>query len=227
MCGTGLGPLSQTTYVFPVTIGYGNTVSKVLALYNASCKHNYISGWFVEYAKKNQLLDSPNSDEHRDVVTLVWRCAGLGRLGRYRQRTMFEVAPKADFDILFGPEENTNSSSSKADQFDKGIQEGHMTRKIPKISFESGIDSGFLVPVKQSSPDSTDSEGNPAPTLAEIKAQLDSNPRKDLAYARMSEQVTGGCIEAIALESEPSWNEVIYPETSKAPSSEAFLRYLH
>jgi hypothetical protein len=202
---------SKVTYVFVITImtiGAGTCKRRglrVLALYNASCERNYISGRFATYARNNQLLDMTElKEDSGEIVALIWTCPGLGRLGRYKQRTIFWVAPEAVFDVLFGPEKNFNALPHHTGQFDEGIKAGQLTREIPPMSFETGVDEGFLLPVNTST---TADDKLPAvlmPTLTEIQAQLDYNSQKDIEYERMSE-LNNGRIALMHLESSESF----------------------
>src|SRR5438270_3212358 len=138
-----------------------------LALYNASCERNYISGRFATYARSNQLLDlSELKEDSGETVALIWTCPGLGR---YNKRTKLWVAQDAVFDVLFGLENNFNALLH---QFSEGIKAGNLAREIPPISFETGVDEGFLLQVTLT----TANAKPPAvlmPTLTEIRALLD------------------------------------------------------
>lgn len=188
----------KITYVFVITIirpdalmttdlNPGKTKAgsrTVLALYNASCERNYISGRFAAYARENHLVDK----ERKGIVALVWTCPGLGHSGRYKQRTIFWVAQDAAFDVLFCPENNNNVSINHAGQFDKGIEAGHLMKEI---SFEAGVHRGFLLPVYTSTETNSSCSSTLMPTLSQIRAQLDNNIEKESEYEMQSELNVG------------------------------------
>jgi hypothetical protein len=96
---------------------------EALALYNEACTYNYISRRFA----RDQLQTQPNEPSDDGDCTLVWACEGLRR---YEQRTVFWIAPDADFDLLFGPEDNLNTQS-ESNQFDCGIESGILSKEFP------------------------------------------------------------------------------------------------
>jgi hypothetical protein len=140
---------------------------EALALYNEACTCNYISRRFA----RDQLQVQTNEPSDDGDCTLVWACEGLGR---YEQRTVFWIAPDADFDLLFGREDDFNNRS-ESNQFNCGIQSGILSKEFPRReppkSFQGGINDEFLLPVERSN--TFDPAGRSRmPSLAEIKKQL-------------------------------------------------------
>jgi hypothetical protein len=156
----------------------------VLALYNESCSCNYISARFVR--------EELQMDETEGDLVLVWVCKGLGR---YEQRSVFWIAPNADFDLLFGQEDEFNSRHQEETQFNYGIESGILSkdlsstkqRKEPRKSFQGGINDEFLLPVERSSTRRSTGK-SPMPSLAEIKiqlaAQLDCSSERRLQHKK-------------------------------------------
>jgi hypothetical protein len=167
--------LWKNTYAFISRIVKGANFQQpreveALALYNESCRCNYISARFAR--DQLQILSSEPSDDIDGDCALVWVCEGLGR---YEQRSVFWIAPDADFDLLFGREDDFNSQSDEGSQFDCGIESGilsqELPRKEPRKSFQGGINDEYLLPVERSK--ASDLAGRSRmPSLAEIKIQL-------------------------------------------------------
>lgn len=98
---------------------------ETVALFNESCNRNYVSSQFA----KNRLRILNNNTE-KDVdgdCWLVWVCEGLGR---YQQRTVFWIAKDADFDLLFGYEQNQNTPDHQNQQFQNGINNGILKTEL-------------------------------------------------------------------------------------------------
>jgi hypothetical protein len=156
---------------------------EALALYNEACTCNYISRRFAT----DQLQVQTNESCDDGDCVLVWACKGLGR---YEQQTVFWIAPNADFDLLFGREDDFNNQS-ESNQFNCGIQSGILSKEFPRReppkSFQGGINDEFLLPVERSN--TSDSAGRSRmPSLAEIKsqlaAQLGCSPERKLKHKR-------------------------------------------
>jgi hypothetical protein len=94
-------------------------------------------------------------------------------LGRYQQRTVFWIARDADFDLLFGYEQNQNTTGHQNQQFQNGINNGTLKTELPRWkSFQGGIKDDFLLPVERVA-DGDYLSGSPRmPSLADIKGQL-------------------------------------------------------
>jgi hypothetical protein len=142
---------------------------EVLALYNESCTCNYISARFAR-----DQLHIPSSELGHDAdrhCVLVWVCEGLGR---YEQRAVFLIAPNADFDLLFGQEDDFNSRNevSTCGIESEALSEEFPRRK-PRKSFQGGINDEFLLPVEPSNTSTDDLAGRfRMSSLADIKTQL-------------------------------------------------------
>lgn len=179
------GVKDPVTYAFLLTIVCNSTSDynekddiETVALYNESCNLNYISARFAR--EKLHILD-PSSKDECDK-TLVWVCRGLGR---YEQRTVFLIAPNADFDLLFGYEEDFNVMPDQDDQFQRGIAKNVLSKNPPRVSFKTGVDAGFMLPLQQSASTSESLGRHRIPTLAEINeqlAQLDSSQTRKQAH---------------------------------------------
>ena len=177
----------QVTYVFPIFIQAAASDeheqnTPAVALYNAALPRNYISGPFAE-----KLGYKSGS---RRTICLVWACKALGR---YRQRTVFCVAPDARFDILFGPEDNDNVQQPQLDLFQNGIKSGELKTEFAsgKISFQKGIEEGIMQRVAQSSASNNQlvetEVGFQIWTLAELENQVDTDPQKELEYKQQQD----------------------------------------
>jgi len=159
---------------------------EALALYNESCRCNYISARFAR--DQLHILSSEPKDDIDGDFTLVWVCEGLGR---YEQRSVFWIAPDADFDLLFGREDDFNSQSDEGSQFDCGIESGilsqELPRKEPRKSFQGGINDEYLLPVERLKASDL-AEQSRMPSLAEIKiqlaTQLDCSPERTLRHEK-------------------------------------------
>lgn len=165
---------NANTYAFLISIVTGNDYKQprnveALALYNESCTCNYISARFAR--DQLQILDEPGKDIESDC-TLVWVCKSLGR---YKQRSIFWIAPNADFDLLFGEEDEFNTRSHEDSQFNLGIESGILSEVFPEMkprkSFQGGINDEFLLPVERLNAGDS-SRRSQMPSLADIKVQL-------------------------------------------------------
>jgi hypothetical protein len=141
---------------------------ETVALFNESCNRNYVSSQFAK--NRLRILDNSTEEDVDGDCWLVWVCEGLGR---YQQRTVFWIAKDADFDLLFGYEQNQNTSDHQNQQFQNGINNGTLTTELPRWkSFQGGIKDDFLLPVGRV-PDGDYLSGSPRmPSLADIKGQL-------------------------------------------------------
>ena len=140
----------------------------VVALFNRSLERNYVSG---EFAKELGY----KSDSER-TISLDWGCKALGR---YQQHTVFAIAHKARFRVLFGPENNEDGQTQQLDLFQNGIKSGELKAEIPKISFQQGIEEGIMQRVALASASVAElEEEEPAAqifSLAELEPQLDAD----------------------------------------------------
>jgi hypothetical protein len=180
--------LIQNTYAFLLRIVKGADYQQpheveALALYNEACTCNYISRRF---ARDQLQVQTTEPSDDGDCV-LVWACE---RLGRYEQRTVFWIAPDADFDLLFGREDDC-INRSESNQFDSGIESGILSKEFPRReppkSFQGGINDEFLLPVERSNTFNSAGKSR-MPSLAEIKkqlaAQLGCSPERKLKHKR-------------------------------------------
>jgi hypothetical protein len=141
---------------------------ETVALFNESCNRNYISSKFAK--NRLRILDNNREEDVDSDCWLVWVCEGLGR---YQQRTVFWIAKDADFDLLFGYEQNQNTHDHQHQQFQNGINNGTLKTELPRWkSFQGGIKDDFLLPVGWVA-DGNYLSGSPRmPSLADIKGQL-------------------------------------------------------
>ncbi|PMD43711.1 hypothetical protein L207DRAFT_510217 [Hyaloscypha variabilis F] len=162
---------STTTYAFLLRIVQGASYQhpeqiETVALFNESCNRNYISSKFAK--NRLQILDDNTEEDVDGDCWLVWVCEGLGR---YQQRTVFWIAQDADFDLLFGYEQNQNTLDHQNQQFQNGINNGTLKTDLRGWkSFQGGIKDDFLLPVGRAA-DGDYLSGSP-PSLADIKGQL-------------------------------------------------------
>jgi hypothetical protein len=141
---------------------------ETVALFNESCNRNYVSSQFAK--NRLRILDNNTEEDLDGDCWLVWVCEGLGR---YQQRTVFWIAKDADFDLLFGYEQNQNTPDHQNQQFQNGINNGTLKTELPGWkSFQGGIKDDFLLPVGRVA-DGDYLSGSPRmPSLADIKGQL-------------------------------------------------------
>jgi len=164
---------STTTYAFLLRIVRGASYQhaeqiETVALFNESCNRNYISSQFAK--NRLRILDNNVEEDVDGDCWLVWVCEGLGR---YQQRTVFWIAKDADFDLLFGCEQNQNTPDHQNQQFQNGINNGTLKTELPRWkSFQGGIKDDFLLPVGWVADEDYLSENPRMPSLADIKGQL-------------------------------------------------------
>ena len=162
----------EETYVLTIDIVKGRysdsqqttDVVPALALFNAASEHSWISKRFAE---KLGIITHDGSVEGRgttESVKLDWKCSALGR---YVQRTVFMIAPLANFDVLFAEQRDENSRPSQRDQFQQGIQKGLLKRVA-----EKGIADGTMLRVVQNPSGESSDTAQIMPTLAQLEAQL-------------------------------------------------------
>jgi hypothetical protein len=137
---------------------------ETVALFNESCNRNYVSS---QFAKNRLRILNNNTEEDVDGdCWLVWVCEGLGR---YQQRTVFWIAKDADFDLLFGYEQNQNTPDHQNQQFQNGINNGTLKTELPRWkSFQGGIKDDFLLPVGRVGDENYLSGSPRMPSLADI-----------------------------------------------------------
>jgi len=137
---------------------------ETVALFNESCNRNYVSS---QFAKNRLRILNNNTEEDVDGdCRLVWVCEGLGR---YQQRTVFWIAKDADFDLLFGYEQNQNTPDHQNQQFQNGINNGTLKTELPRWkSFQGGIKDDFLLPVGRVADENYLSGSPRMPSLADI-----------------------------------------------------------
>ena len=137
---------------------------ETVALFNESCNRNYVSS---QFAKNRLRILNNNTEEDVDGdCRLVWVCEGLGR---YQQRTVFWIAKDADFNLLFGYEQNQNTPDHQNQQFQNGINNGTLKTELPRWkSFQGGIKDDFLLPVGRVADENYLSGSPRMPSLADI-----------------------------------------------------------
>jgi hypothetical protein len=151
---------------------------ETVALFNESCNRNYVSS---QFAKNRLRILNNNTEEDVDGdCWLVWVCEGLGR---YQQRTVFWIAKDADFDLLFGYEQNQNTPNHQNQQFQNGINNGTLKTELPRWkSFQGGIKDDFLLPVGRVADEDYLSGSPRMPSLADINqlvVQLGSSSERN------------------------------------------------
>jgi hypothetical protein len=162
----------EDTYVLTIDIVKGRgsdsrqtpDVVPALALFNASGEHSWISKRFAEKLGINARNRSAEAGGPTESVKLDWKCPALGR---YVQRTVFMIAPLANFDVLFAEQRDENSRPSERDQFQRGIQKGLLKRVVQK-----GIADGTMLRVVQNPSGESPNTVPVMPTLAQLEAQL-------------------------------------------------------
>lgn len=166
-------PKDEDTYVLTIDIVKGSgsdsqqttDVVPALALFNASSEHSWISKRFAERLGIITQDRGMEDGGFTESVKLAWKCPALGR---YVQRTVFMIAPLADFDVLFAEQRDENSRPSERDQFQRSIQKGLLKRVVQK-----GIADGTMLRVVQNpSGESADPATPVMPTIAQLEAQL-------------------------------------------------------
>jgi hypothetical protein len=162
----------EETYVLTIDIVKGRgsdsqqttDVAPALALFNASSEHSWISKRFAEKLGIITCDGSAEDGGAMESVKLDWKCPALGR---YVQRTVFMIAPLANFDVLFAEQRDENSRPSERDQFQRGIQQGLLKRVA-----EKGIADGTMLRVIQNPSGESSDTALIMPTLAQLEAQL-------------------------------------------------------
>lgn len=137
-------------------------MTRVIALYNTASKYDFIS---QRFAKETLRIGARHEydtkrDGRAENIALLWSCSGLER---YRQKTVFVVAPLADFNVLFG---------GGKEEINQLPDQREISRSL-KESFQQGIEKGALVPVEQMSEASGSSQARSS--LADLEVVFNNN----------------------------------------------------
>ncbi|CAG8960311.1 hypothetical protein HYFRA_00012385 [Hymenoscyphus fraxineus] len=154
--GKHAGQEDENTYVFSIEIvnGHGSDLRQTtdvvpaVALFNASSEHSWISKRFAQKLGIIQTDGDFVEGQGSQPIKLAWRSKTLGR---YIQRTVFMIAPFANFDVLFAEMQEENKRDSEPTFFQRGIEKGAMKKleedkNIPRVDTEASDDVGTSRP---------------------------------------------------------------------------------